>query len=61
MEVEAPVRARALCSHEGCTKINYEQEDCVLSMVQSESLAVWRDARAKPKRGVFVSRMAQSS
>jgi hypothetical protein len=30
-------------------QISSEQEDCVLSMVQSESLAVWRDARAKSK------------
>jgi hypothetical protein len=40
-------------------QISSEQEDYVLSMVQGKSLAVWRDARAKPKRGVFVSRMVQ--
>jgi hypothetical protein len=28
-------------------------------MVHSESLAVWRDARGKPKRRVFVSNMGQ--
>jgi hypothetical protein len=38
-------------------KISSNQEDFVIGTVHSEGHAVWRDARAKPKRRVFVSRM----
>jgi hypothetical protein len=41
-------------------KIGSEQEDCVLGMVHSKGLAVWRDACTKPKRRVFVSRTVLS-
>ena len=39
----APVKVRALCSHEGA-KISSNQEDYVIGMVHSEGHAVWRDA-----------------
>jgi hypothetical protein len=40
-------------------QVSSEQEDYVPGMVHRKSLAVWRDARAKPKRRVFVSHMVQ--
>ena len=38
-------------------KISSNQEDFVIGTVQSKGHAVWRDARAKPKRRVCVSPM----